>query len=68
MLEPAFSVHQGNDAVGCAGEGPRTVQNLLQHVIQFEAFVDAQTGLCQGGQAFPQGADLMIRFGVVAHC
>ena len=49
---------EGDHAVAGQGEDTCRVQHLTQHGVQVQALVDAQAGLAQPGQPFPQGPGL----------
>ena len=55
---PSGLIKEGDHPVAGLRESTCRVQHLLQHRVEVEALVDAQTGLAQPGQPFPQGLDL----------
>ena len=66
VLYPSRIVEERNHTVACAGQGPGTVQDTLQHRLEVEALIDAKAGLAQPGEAVPQGRYLPFTlFGAV---
>ena len=47
-------IQQGDDAVARPGQGAGAVQHPLEHRVEVEALVDAQTGLAEAGQPVAQ--------------
>ena len=50
-LGAALFVHRRDEAVPGSGENPGRVEHLLQHRVELEALVDANTGIAQPRQA-----------------
>ena len=54
VLEAAGIVGQGDGAVAGAGERPGRVHDPLEHRVEVQALVDAETGLAEESQALLQ--------------
>ena len=66
VLYPSGLVKERDHPVAGLRQRPGGVQHALQHRVEVEALVDAQAGLAQPGQPFPQG--LVLSQQVVFPC